>query len=62
MERAATLTASTVDVLIRDYNLMLGLSILILAFAVYVYLFPTPFSEHFVDGCPPRKYPQISIE
>ena len=55
MERAATLTASTVDALIRNYNLLLGLSILILAFAVYVYLFPTPFSEYFVDNREPQE-------
>ena len=54
MESATNLTVSTVSALTRDKNLYLGLAILILAFAVYVYLFPTPFSEYFVDGAPKK--------
>ena len=57
----ARVASATIDLLGRDYNLTLSLAIIILIFALYVYLFPTPLSEYFTDR-PPRKYPQISIE
>ena len=45
MERAT-------ESLIRSYVFILGLSILILVFTVYVYLFPTPFTEYFINSRP----------
>lgn len=40
MERAAELTQSTLDVLIRNYIVLIALLVIVLVFAFYVYLFP----------------------
>jgi hypothetical protein len=57
----ARISTDAINAILSNYTLIVYISILILIFAVYVYLFPTPFSEYFTDKAP-RKYPQTSIE
>lgn len=40
MEKVSELTQATIAALVRDYYLWIGILVLILAFALYIYFFP----------------------
>lgn len=51
MDQLSEVSRATVEALIRDYTLLIALLVLVLLFALYVKLFPTPLSgEFFADG------------
>jgi hypothetical protein len=51
MDQFSEVTRATVEALLRDYTLWITILSLVLLFALYVKLFPTPLSgEFFADG------------
>ena len=51
MDQLSETTRATVEALLRDYVLLIALVVIVLLFALYVKLFPTPLSgELFADG------------
>ncbi len=51
MDQLSETTRATVEALLRDYTLWIAILVLVLLFALYVKLFPTPLSgELFADG------------
>ena len=56
MDKLSELTQATVDALTRNYLLMLGILILVLMFALYIYFFPksVDFFENPKEKTDPR--------
>lgn len=65
MDQLSEVTRATVEALLRDYTLWIAILTLVLIFALYVKLFPTPLSgELFADGpaAPTNKKQDQSLE
>ncbi len=59
MDQLSEMTRATVEALLRDYTLWIAILTLVLLFALYVKLFPTPLSgELFADGPTPTNKKQ----
>jgi len=60
MDRIAELASSTVAALMRDYFLWIGILSLVLAFALYIYFFPT--SVDFFANPEPNIFQQTGLK
>ncbi len=47
MDALSEMSQSALEALVRNYVIIIALAVVVLAFALYVYFFPTPFTEYF---------------
>ena len=47
MEALSEMSQSAVEALVRNYVIVIAICVLVLGLTLYVYFFPTPFTEYF---------------
>jgi hypothetical protein len=63
MEALSEYSQATMDALIQNYIIVISIIVLVLGLTLYIYFFPTPFSEYFKnpekDAATDKKLPVI---
>ena len=47
MEALSEMSQATLDALFRNYAVVIAIIVLVLGLTLYIYFFPTPFTEYF---------------
>lgn len=47
MEALSEMSQTAMEALIRNYVIILAITVLVLGLTIYIYFFPTPFTEYF---------------
>jgi hypothetical protein len=47
MEALSEISQATLDALVRNYVVIIAITVLVLGLTLYIYFFPTPFTEYF---------------
>ena len=47
MEALSEMSQATLEALFRNYTVIIAITVLVLGLTLYIYFFPTPFTEYF---------------